>query len=90
MRKVRYVAQNFGAMHETIARNVGTLLTMAVDCCLKLTEQIQSQQYDDPTRRQVLADLQSRLSAVRAYVGMIQYKLPTDVYNYLNGSGIME
>lgn len=85
MRKVRYVAQNFGAMHETIARNVGVLLTLTVDCCMTLSEQIQSNPYDDPTRRQVLADLQARLNAVRAYVGMIQYKLPTDVYNYLNG-----
>lgn len=81
---VRRRAQNFGALHETIARNIGTLLIMAVECCAQLSEDLRRSQYTDAAKHQKLQELKGRNKSAMMYAGMIQYKLPANVYQFLN------
>ncbi|KAI5798894.1 Nup93/Nic96-domain-containing protein [Geopyxis carbonaria] len=80
---IRRRSQNFGSLHETVARNVGILLKMAVECCQKLSVELRDSQYADASKTHKLTELKMRTKSAMMYAGMIQYKLPAHVYAFL-------
>lgn len=87
---IRRQAQNFASLHETVARNVGILLKMAVECCSRLSAELRDSMFADANRAQKLNELRSRAKSVTIYTGMIQYKLPAHVYEFINSRDITE
>ncbi|KAL7276192.1 nuclear pore complex subunit [Rhizina undulata] len=87
---VRRRAQNFGALHETVARNVGILLKMAVECCSRIIVEIRESMFADANRLQKLNEMRNRTKSAMIYAGMIQYKLPAHVYEFINSRDVME
>lgn len=81
---IRARAQNFNMLHETVARNVGSLLKMAVECCRRLSQELKDSMYADSNKAQVMDALKAKIKGAMIYAGMIQYKLPADVYSFLN------
>lgn len=90
MGNIRRRAQNFGALHETVARNVGTLLKIAVECCNRLSADLQRSHYADSNKSQKLEELKARKKSAMIYAGLIQYKLPAHVYAFLNSNEVVE
>jgi nuclear pore complex protein Nup93 len=87
---IRRRAQNFSSLHETVARNVGILLKMTVECCSRLSAELRESMYADASRSHKLNELKSRAKSVMIYAGMIQYKLPAHVYEFINSRDITE
>lgn len=84
MTNIRRRAQNFGALHETIARNVGIVLKMAVESCNRLAAELRDSAFADANKAQKLGELKQRTKSAMVYAGLIQYKLPAHVYAFLN------
>jgi nuclear pore complex protein Nup93 len=87
---IRRRAQNFGSLHETVARNVGMLLKMAVESCNRLSIELRESAFADATKVQKLGELKSRTKSAMIYAGMIQYKLPAHIYAYLNSREVAD
>ncbi|KAG0133492.1 Nup93/Nic96-domain-containing protein [Tuber indicum] len=87
---IRRRAQNFGTLHDTVARNVGILLKMTVECCSRLSAELRDSMYADASRSQKLIELKTRAKNVMIYAGMIQYKLPAHVYEFINSRDMTE
>ena len=87
---IRRRAQNFGTLHDTVARNVGILLKMTVECCNRLTTELRDSMYADASRNQKINELRTRAKNVMIYAGMIQYKLPAHVYEFINSRDMTE
>lgn len=75
MGNIRRKAQNFGSLHETVARNVAILLKMAVDCCGRLAADIKQSPFADAVKARHLAELKAKTKCAMLYAGMIQYKV---------------
>jgi len=87
---IRRRAQNFGTLHDTVARNVGILLKMTVECCNRLSTELRDSMYADASRNQKINELKTRAKNVMIYAGMIQYKLPAHVYEFINSRDMTE
>ena len=87
---IRRRAQNFGTLHDTVARNVGIVLKMAVESCNRLSTELRESAYADASKNQKLAELKVRTKAAMIYAGMVQYKLPAHVYAFLNSREVVE
>ena len=87
---VRRRAQNFGTLHDTVARNVGIVLKMAVESCNRLSTELRESAYADASKNQRLAELKARTKSAMIYAGMVQYKLPAHVYAFLNSREVVE
>ncbi len=87
---VRRKAQNFGAIPDSVSRNIGTLLKMAVECCSRMTAELRDSAFADASRGGKLAEFKAKTKSAMIYAGMIQYKLPAHVYAYLNSRNISE
>jgi nuclear pore complex protein Nup93 len=90
MGNIRRRAQNFGALHETVARNIGILLKMAVESCTRLIAEIRESPFADANKKQKFGELKARTKSAMIYAGMIQYKLPAHIYAFLNSREVVE
>lgn len=80
---IRRRAQDFVSLHESTARNVPSLLLMTMTCCAELAQNIQESEFNDATRCDRLAELKARSRNCMIYAGMIQYRMPREVYSQL-------
>lgn len=80
---VRRRAQQFTGLHESIARNVPTLLIMVMQCCVNIGENLNDSEYSNAGRANKLAELKARARNCMIYAGMIQYRMPREVYSQL-------
>ncbi|KAI5838969.1 Nup93/Nic96-domain-containing protein [Morchella snyderi] len=87
---IRRRAQNFSTLHETVSRNVGLLLKMVVECCHRLSIDIRNSLFADASRDQKLVELKARTKSAMIYAGMIQYKLPAHVYEFINSRDVTD
>ncbi|KAK9463740.1 Nup93/Nic96-domain-containing protein [Lipomyces oligophaga] len=76
---IRRRAQQFSGLDDNVARNVPMLLVMTMECCVRLTRQMDSIQYADSTRTKKIAELRIRAKNCMIYAGMIQYRIPREV-----------
>ena len=72
---VRRMAQNFGALHETVARNVPGLLVMSVHCANRLIQQLREANFSAGTRDRKIKMYSGQAKSALIYAGMIQYKV---------------
>ncbi|KAK9454541.1 Nup93/Nic96-domain-containing protein [Dipodascopsis uninucleata] len=80
---IRRRAQQFSALDESVARNVPMMLVMAMECCVRVTRQMDSSAYSDASRSKKIGDLRTRAKNCMIYAGMIQYRMPREVYGHL-------
>ena len=80
---IRQTAQNFGSLHDAVARNVGMLLKLAVECCYKLAQRLRDSVFNDATKRQKIDEYRARVKGAMIYAGMVQYKVCSNTYTFL-------
>ncbi|ODQ65805.1 NIC-domain-containing protein [Nadsonia fulvescens var. elongata DSM 6958] len=80
---IRRKAQQFIILHESIARNVPSLLIMTMQCCANLTQQLSDSEYVDLSRSHKTQDLRLKARNCMIYSGMIQYRMSKEVYSQL-------
>jgi nuclear pore complex protein Nup93 len=73
-----------------VARNVGVVLKMAVQCCTQLAAELRNSPYSDANKIQKLNELKARTKSAMIYAGMIQFKLPAHIYAFLNQCEVSE
>ncbi|KAJ8100619.1 Nup93/Nic96-domain-containing protein [Lipomyces tetrasporus] len=80
---IRRRAQQFGGLDESVARNVPMLLVMAMESCVRITRDMDASAYGDATRSKKIGELRTRAKNCMIYAGMIQYRMPREVYGRL-------
>lgn len=81
--QVRRRAQQFVGLHESIARNVPSLLIMVMQCCVNISGMLNESEYSNAGRATTIQDLRARARNCMIYAGMIQYRMPREVYSQL-------
>lgn len=81
--EVRRRAQQFSGLDESIARNVPTLLVMVMQCCVEISHHLNESEYSNNARATTLMDLKAQARNCMIYAGMIQYRMPREVYSQL-------
>ncbi|KAK9477829.1 Nup93/Nic96-domain-containing protein [Lipomyces japonicus] len=80
---IRRRAQQFGELDENVARNVPALLVLAMECCLQVTRELDGSAYGDASRSKKTGELRRYAKNCMIYAGMIQYRMPREVYGRL-------
>ncbi|KAK9241385.1 Nup93/Nic96-domain-containing protein [Lipomyces kononenkoae] len=80
---IRRRAQQFGGLDESVARNVPMLLVLAMDSFVRITRDMDASAYGDATRNKKIGELRTRAKNCMIYAGMIQYRMPREVYGRL-------
>lgn len=80
---VRRKAQQFVVLDESIARNVPTLLIMVMQCCVNISNHLNESSFSNSSRMEKLANLRCISRNCMIYAGMIQYRMPREVYGRL-------
>ncbi|KAK9433666.1 Nup93/Nic96-domain-containing protein [Lipomyces doorenjongii] len=80
---IRRRAQQFGGLDESVARNVPMLLVMAMESFVRITREMDASAYGDATRSKKIGELRTRAKNCMIYAGMIQYRMPREVYGRL-------
>ncbi|KAK9450497.1 Nup93/Nic96-domain-containing protein [Limtongia smithiae] len=80
---IRRRAQQFGELDESVARNVPMMLLMTMECCVRITREMDASAYGDATRSKKIGELRTRAKNCMIYAGMIQYRMPREVYGRL-------
>ena len=72
-----------------LARTIGPLLTWSITCCAHQRHLIRSSRFaqDDPTRQAMADDLAVKAKDLMVFAGLIQYHLPTRVFESLARAG---
>ena len=77
---VRSRAQQFQTLHQSVARNVPTLLVMVMRCCSAICEQLNTSYYHNEGRQAKMVEMQGISRNCMIYAGMIQYRMPREVF----------
>ncbi|KAK6357889.1 hypothetical protein TWF730_007246 [Orbilia blumenaviensis] len=80
---IRRRAQNFPTLHETVSRTIPLLLVMGVRCIHKLLETLRNASFQDAAKDFKMKELDGKKKSALIYAGMIQYKMPPDVYSQM-------
>ncbi|KAF3910446.1 hypothetical protein ABW20_dc0106999 [Dactylellina cionopaga] len=80
---IRRRAQNFSTLHETVSRTVPQLLVMSVNCTNKLLTMLRNASFQDAAKEYKIRELSGKGRSALIYAGMIQYKMPPDVYSQM-------
>ncbi|CAN6634581.1 nucleoporin Nic96p [Trichomonascus vanleenenianus] len=80
---VKRKAQQFVSLHESIARNVPSMLVMVMQCCVNVSQSLNESEYSNAGRANKIAELRLRAKNCMVYAGMIQYRMSRDVYSQL-------
>lgn len=86
---VRRKAQQFVGLDESIARNVPTLVLMVMQCCVNIGQEVNSSSFSNSTRMEKLINLRTIARNCMIYAGMIQYRMPRDIYSQLTNLELM-
>lgn len=86
---IKKQAQDFGLLHESIARNVPNLLVMSMECLYKLNNKLKLSPFSDSSRNAKLIDLRKRAKSAMIYAGMIQYRMSSEIYSYISRLDVM-
>lgn len=77
---VRSRAQQFSTLDHSVARNVPALLVMVMRCCSSIKAGLDQSQYHNEGRAARLAEMQGVSRNCMVYAGMIQYRMPREVF----------
>lgn len=77
---VRQRSQEFVMLHQAVARNVPSLLVMVMECCAKIVASIRQSHFSNDGREARISKLRGIAKNCMVYSGMIQYKMPKEVF----------
>lgn len=77
---VRQRAQEFVMLHQAVARNVPSLLVMVLECCSRIVAAIRQSHFSNDGRTVQIEKLRGITKNCMVYSGMIQYKMPKEVF----------
>lgn len=77
---VRQRSQEFASLSQAVARNVPSLLVMALECCAHIVRSIKQSNYSNEGRQVQIEKLRGIAKNCMVYSGMIQYKIPREVF----------
>ncbi|KAK6341662.1 hypothetical protein TWF696_008731 [Orbilia brochopaga] len=80
---IRRRAQSFPTLHETVSRTVPQLLVMAINCTNKLLAMLKNASFQDAAKEFKVNELNGKGRSALIYAGMIQYKMPPEVYSQM-------
>lgn len=80
---VRRKAQQFSGLQESIARNVPLILVMVMQCCVNIAHSFKESEYSNAGRIAKMEELRNCARNCMIYAGMIQYRMPREVYSQL-------
>lgn len=80
---IRERAQEFSTLDQSIARNVPTMLLMVVKSLVQWSQGMNESSYVNSGRSAMLARLRDMARSTLLYAGMIEYRMPREVYNQL-------
>ncbi|KAF3308580.1 hypothetical protein TWF173_001113 [Orbilia oligospora] len=80
---IRRRAQNFATLHETVSRTIPQLLVMSVNCTNRLLTILKNASFQDAAKELKIRELSGKGRSALIYAGMIQYKMPPDVYSQM-------
>jgi nuclear pore complex protein Nup93 len=86
---VKRRAQRFSGLHESIARNVPSLLIMVMKCLVNIGQSLNQSMFSNSGRTSKVAELRARARNCMIYAGMIQYRMPREVYSQLTSLEIL-
>ncbi|KAG5438139.1 hypothetical protein PCANB_002990 [Pneumocystis canis] len=86
---IKKQAQEFGSLHESIARNVPGLLVMSMESLYKLNNKLKLSPFSDSSRNTKLTELRKRAKSAMVYAGMIQYRMSSEVYSHISRLDVM-
>lgn len=78
--EVRSRAQQSQTLQHPVARNVASLLVMVMRCCYEVCEQLNTSYYFNETRQAKLREMQGISRNCMTFAGMIQYRMPREVF----------
>lgn len=77
---VRGRAQQFQTLHQSVARNIPALLVMVMRCCSTICERLNTSYYHNEGRHAKMLEMQGVSRNCMIYAGMIQYRMPREVF----------
>lgn len=77
---VRRRAQEFVMLHQSVARNVPSLLVMVMECSANIAGIIRESYYTNEGREARIKDMRGIARNCMVYAGMIQYRMPREVF----------
>ncbi|BFZ61356.1 nuclear pore complex subunit [Saitoella coloradoensis] len=80
---VRHRAQQFASLHESIAKNVSNMVIMAMESMQAISMGLKESTYTDPSRVAKLKEIKRKAKNAVVYAGLIQYRMPAEVYTKL-------
>lgn len=77
---VRRRAQEFVMLHQSVARNVPSLLVMVMECCANIVAGIRESYFTNEGREARINEMRGIVRNCMVYAGMIQYRMPREVF----------
>lgn len=77
---VRARTQQFQTLHQSVARNVPALLVMVMRCCSAICDQLNSSLYHNEGRHAKMLEMQGISRNCLIYAGLIQYRMPREIF----------
>lgn len=77
---VRRRAQEFVMLHQSVARNVPSLLVMVMECCANIVANIRDSYFTNEGREARINEMRGIARNCMVYAGMIQYRMPREVF----------
>lgn len=79
--EVRTVSRDFATYDESLACNIPKLLLVAMTCIVRINEQLRQQNSGDSTiRDRVFEQNRGKANNCMVYAGLIQFRMPREVY----------
>jgi nuclear pore complex protein Nup93 len=84
---IRQAAHRFGQMHENLQQVVPALLLWTIEACSRQSAELKRGGWEDGTRKEVAQEVANKAKSSMMYAGMVQYRLPPQVYERI-GRGV--
>lgn len=81
---VKRLTQEYTRLDESISKNIPSLLVIAMECMCKTFEHLKQSLYEDAGRLGKMSYIRESTRNIMIYAGMIQFRMPSEIYNKLN------
>ncbi|KAI9029295.1 Nup93/Nic96-domain-containing protein [Hyaloraphidium curvatum] len=81
---IRRAADAVGNLHESIQRNMPTIILATMDCLYRLWKAVRQASYQDPARVRAAREYRMMADNVVMFAGQMQMRMSADVYSKIN------
>jgi nuclear pore complex protein Nup93 len=82
-KEIEEKVNNFKKLNEAVRRNFAEILVATMTCLYKLYSKLKAELSVDPSREQLMKELQAESKAVVMFSGMVQFRMSSDVHSKL-------